>query len=105
MIRFALRQFRTQAAVAFGALAAIAIVLVITGPHLVHLYDTTVATCHAHQDCASVTSTFLTHERFLHIGSSTLLLVAPALIGIFWGHRSLPVSSKRGPSASRGPRA
>ena len=45
MTRFAWLQFRTQAAVAFGGLVAMAIILAITGPHLVHLYDTTVATC------------------------------------------------------------
>jgi hypothetical protein len=39
------RQFRTPAAVAFGLLIAIAITAALTGPHLLHLYDTTVANC------------------------------------------------------------
>jgi hypothetical protein len=43
MIRFTWVQFRTQAFLAGGALAIIAIVLAATGPHLAHLYDTMVA--------------------------------------------------------------
>jgi hypothetical protein len=41
------RQFRAQTVVAAGALAVLAVVFAITGPQLVHLYDTTVATCRA----------------------------------------------------------
>ena len=85
MIRFALRQFRTQAAVACGALAVIAVVLAISGPHLVHIYDTAVATCRTEGDCASATPAFLVRDRFVQIASATLLLVVPALIGSFWG--------------------
>ena len=42
MIWLSWRQFRTQAAVAFGLLAMVAVLLAITGPQLVHLYDTSV---------------------------------------------------------------
>jgi hypothetical protein len=37
MIRLTWRQFRTQALVALGALLVLAIVLLVTHPHLVHL--------------------------------------------------------------------
>ena len=37
MIRLALRQFRIQALLAVAALAVVAVVLAITGPHLVYL--------------------------------------------------------------------
>ena len=47
MIRFSWLQFRVQAVVAGGGLAIIAVVLAVTGPNLVHLYDTTVANCSA----------------------------------------------------------
>jgi hypothetical protein len=40
MIRFTWLQFRTQAAVAIGGLAVVAVVLAVAGPHLAHLYDT-----------------------------------------------------------------
>ena len=86
MIRLAWRQFRTQAAVAFAALAALAIVLAITGAHLAHLYDTSgIATCKAPSNCDALKSTFLSHDKLLHNLLGPLLLAVPALLGIFWG--------------------
>jgi hypothetical protein len=86
MIRLTLRQFRTQAAIAFGALALVAIVLGLTGPHLAHLYNTSgISTCGAHQDCQTVTDVFLRNYRFLQVGLNSALLVLPVLVGIFWG--------------------
>lgn len=85
MIRLCWRQFRTQAAIALAALVIIAIVLIITGTHLVHLYDTTVANCKAKGDCQTATSAFLNTDTLLQNGLSALLLVLPALLGIFWG--------------------
>ena len=55
MIRFTSLQFRIQAAIAVGVLVLVAIVVAITGPNLVHLYDTTVANCKAHGDCSYAT--------------------------------------------------
>jgi hypothetical protein len=78
------RQFRTQAAVVFGVLAAVAIVLAVTGPHLVHLYDTTVKPCASHDDCGTETGLFTAHDRLLQ-QLTQVVLVAPALIGMFWG--------------------
>jgi hypothetical protein len=78
------RQFRTQAVVVFGLLAAIAVALAVTGPHLVHLYDTTAKQCAAHGDCGVATEAFLKNDRLLQqLGQ--VVLAAPALIGIFWG--------------------
>jgi hypothetical protein len=85
MIRFTWRQFRTQALVVFGDLAVVAIVLAITGPHLVHLYNTTVATCGAHGDCSAADSAFLKNDRNLQIALEALVVVVPGIIGIFWG--------------------
>lgn len=84
MTRFAWLQFRMQAGVAFGALAVLAVVLGMTGPHIAHLYDTTVATCGAHNNCSSVIATFLSSYRLLQ-DLGNVVIVAPALIGIFWG--------------------
>lgn len=83
MIRLTWRQFRAQAAVALGALVVIAIVLGVTGPHLVHLYDTDVATCHA--NCSSAINAFLGLDHVLQVGLSPFALIAPVLVGIFWG--------------------
>jgi ABC-type transport system involved in multi-copper enzyme maturation permease subunit len=85
MIRFAWVQFRNQAAVVFGGLAVVAVILMITGPHLVHLYDTTVATCATHGDCSTASSAFLQNDRTLQILFDALVVVLPGIIGVFWG--------------------
>ncbi|HEX3839858.1 MAG TPA: hypothetical protein VHU85_03595 [Acidimicrobiales bacterium] len=85
MIRLTWRQFRVQAAVVFGGLAVVAVLLAVTGPHLVHLYDSTVATCQAHGDCSTVTNAFLANDSTLRTWLNILLIVIPGLIGIFWG--------------------
>jgi hypothetical protein len=85
MIRFAWVQARTQTAVAVAALAASAILAAITGPRLLHFYDTAVATCGSRDDCASVTTAFLASYRLMQVVLPPVLLVLPALIGAFWG--------------------
>jgi hypothetical protein len=85
MIRFAWVQARTQTAVAVAALAAAAILTAITGPRLLHFYDTVVATCGSRNDCASVTTAFLSSYRLMQVALPPVLLVLPALIGAFWG--------------------
>jgi hypothetical protein len=84
MIRLAWRQFRVQALVTFAVLAVIAIVLAVTGPQLVHFYDTTIKPCKEQGDCSLATKVFLSHYRALQ-DLGTVLVVAPALIGLFWG--------------------
>jgi len=73
MIRLTWRQFRAQALVALGALVVLAVVLAVTGPHLVHLA------------AGAGTTTFPGHYLFLHQALSFVVLAIPALIGIFWG--------------------
>ncbi len=93
MIWLTWRQFRTQAIVAGAALAALAIALAVTGPHLADLYGSSgLATCAAHGDCGSLASRFLaqvdasggTYSTLFVIASGVALL-APAVIGVFWG--------------------
>jgi hypothetical protein len=86
VIRLTWRQFRTQATVVFAALAALAIVLAITGSQLAHLYDTSgIPACKTHHDCSVLDAAFLRHDSFLRGVLGPLLLAAPALLGIFWG--------------------
>jgi ABC-type transport system involved in multi-copper enzyme maturation permease subunit len=85
VIRFASIQFRTQALVAAAGVAVLAVVLGVTGPHLVHVYDATVADCQAHGDCSLAGSGFLRTYRGLQIGLDVLVVVVPGLLGIFWG--------------------
>jgi len=86
MIRFAWRQFRVQAAVAVGALLVIAVVLAITGPYLVSVYDASVATCRANRGSSATCMNGVANTyHFLQGALDALVLVVPALIGIFWG--------------------
>ena len=84
MIRFSWLQFRVQAAVAGSALVVMAVAFVLIGPNLVHLYDTTVSTCSAHGNCSTATANFLSHDRLLQ-DFGNLVIVLPAIVGIFWG--------------------
>ncbi len=85
MIQLAWRQFRAQALVTYGLLAAIAVVLAVTGPRLVHYYDTNIVPCHLRDDCAVAHNAFLGQQHFLQATLGPLLLLLPALIGMFWG--------------------
>lgn len=85
MIRFAWLQARTQTLIAAAALAAAAVVAAVTGPRLLHFYDTQVLTCHVANDCTSVTTVFLAEYRWMQVFAPPMLLVLPALIGMFWG--------------------
>lgn len=72
MIRLAWRQFRAEAVVGLGALVVVAVVLAVTGPHLVDVYRTTPS---------QVTST----DQRLQTALFALLLIVPALVGVFFG--------------------
>lgn len=87
MIWLAWRQFRTQAAVVFGALAVLAVVVIVTGLQLRHWYDTSgIASCAAAGDCDAVTGAFTAHYRWLQIFFGIVLIeIFPAVIGVFWG--------------------
>jgi hypothetical protein len=85
------RQFRPQAIAAAAVLAVLAVVLLVSGLSLAHLYNTSgVAACLAQHDCESVASGFLRQARSgsydkLHGIAAAIVLLAPAIIGMFWG--------------------
>lgn len=85
MIRFTWRQFRNVAVGSIGALVVVAVILAITGPHLVHLYDTTIRNCEAQHDCSEVTQAFLQTDRSLYSWLGIIVIVVPGIIGVFWG--------------------
>jgi hypothetical protein len=86
MIRFTWLQFRTQAAVAIGVLVIAAIVLAVTGLHLAHVYDTTIAPCKQRSDCAAALSAFPPRsDSTLYSVWRTLVYAVPVLTGMFWG--------------------
>ncbi len=88
MIWLTWRQFRPQAIVAAAALAAVAIALAVTGPHLASLYTTNgLASCHA--DCGTKAASFINEVKgsateLIFYGTIFLLYAVPALIGMFW---------------------
>lgn len=85
MIRLAWRQFRLHAAIATGLLALVAVVVLLTRPSVVHFYETVVVPCASHHDCSTATNLFIKKDQFLQASLPDLVLVAPALIGVFWG--------------------
>ena len=86
MIRFTWMQFRFQALVALAGLAIVAVVLGLTGPSLVHLYDASgFTTCSAHGDCSTVTNGLLSHDRHSPRRSVPCCSSYPRIIGLFWG--------------------
>jgi hypothetical protein len=85
MIRFVWLQSRTQTVVAIAGVAIVAIVSAFTGPHLVHLFDTNVATCGTHGNCQSADNGLLENDHLLQGTLNSVVLLVPALIGIFWG--------------------
>jgi hypothetical protein len=85
------RQFRPQAVTAAAALAAFAVLLAITGPHLASLYAASgITSCHG-QNCGQVASNFLSRvsatsvEPVVYMLGIAGIVLAPAVIGIFWG--------------------
>jgi hypothetical protein len=101
MIWLTWRQFRAQAIAAAAALAAFAILLAVTASHMSSLYTSSgLASCHG-GDCAGLASQFLVNlssgQTFpllpdgsneyviLYFLSVLIILIAPAIIGVFWG--------------------
>jgi len=104
MIWLTWRQFRIQAITAAAVLAAFAILLAATGPHLASLYATSALPgCHG-DSCQNLAGYFiyqLTADGYqpLYLVSIALILLAPALIGIFWGAPLIARELETGTSA------
>jgi ABC-type transport system involved in multi-copper enzyme maturation permease subunit len=80
-----LRQFRAQALVATGFLALLAIYVVVTGPHISHVFDAYVRNCRPVNSCNPVTSIrYGKLTKFLP-EFDDLVTLTPALIGMFFG--------------------
>ncbi|MFI6422515.1 transporter [Streptomyces sp. NPDC050842] len=76
MIWLTWRQFRTQAAVLFAAVAAFAATLAVTGPHLADLYRTA---------GSSLVDRVSGSDQTLYYTGLLVVLAVPAVIGMFWG--------------------
>jgi len=84
MIWLALRQQRNQLLTAMALLVIVGVVLLVTGPNTLHLYDSTVAGCASHGDCPSALTNFKAKTKWAVVPED-LVMVVPALLGIFWG--------------------
>jgi ABC-type transport system involved in multi-copper enzyme maturation permease subunit len=85
MTWLAWRQLRTSALATLGALLALVVALAVTGPQLVHLYDTTVRPCRSIGDCSGAIASFANRYNVLQQLLTIVMQVAPALLGLFWG--------------------
>ncbi|WP_211282826.1 ABC transporter permease subunit [Amycolatopsis keratiniphila] len=86
MIWLTWRQFRLPAAAVFGALAALALVLAVTGPAISGEYATGIATCAGDTAaCDDFSERFLDDHQNTFLAVTALVLLLPALIGLFWG--------------------
>ncbi|HUC05716.1 MAG TPA: ABC transporter permease subunit [Acidimicrobiales bacterium] len=82
------RQARAQTAVALGGLVVLAVIFVMTGPHIVHAFRNLVASCASHdlQSCNDASANPVTSDyRNLQVVAQVLVLVVPALVAMFWG--------------------
>lgn len=85
MIWLTLRQFRTQAATGFAAIAVLAAVLAATGPGLSGSYASGKAACSAAGDCSTFTGQFFDDHQAVFLALIAVALILPALVGLFWG--------------------
>lgn len=84
MIWLTWRQFRAAAALMFAALAVLAAILALTGPGLAHDYATGIAAC-TQSGCSDFVRQFFNHHQGSFLAVTAVVLLLPALIGLFWG--------------------
>ncbi len=105
MIRLSLLQFRVQAAAGAAALAAFAILLAATGPHLASLYAASGLSGCQPASCEHLASNFLQQLYaagtywVLYLLGVMLILLTPAVIGLFWGAPLIARELETGTSA------
>ena len=106
MIRLTWLQFRAQALTAAAALAAFAVLLAATGPHLASMYSSYgLSSCHGTSaNCANLASYFTGTlgtgpYGVLYLISVGSILLAPAVIGLFWGAPLIARELETGTSA------
>jgi hypothetical protein len=80
------RQFRASAAMMAAALALLAAILALTGPGLADDYSAGIAGCATQGDgCSDFVQRFFDDNRNAFLAVTAVVLVLPALIGLFWG--------------------
>ena len=86
MIWLTWRQFRASAAMMAAALALLAAILALTGPGLADDYSAGIAGCATQGGgCSDFVQRFFDDHRNAFLAVTAVVLVLPALIGLFWG--------------------
>jgi ABC-type transport system involved in multi-copper enzyme maturation permease subunit len=85
MIWLTWRQFRAQAIAALIILAAAAIYFLISGSEMHHGYAADMASCTPLNNCGDMQNQFQRSYNAAFTLLQLLLIITPALIGIFWG--------------------
>jgi hypothetical protein len=85
VIRLALREFRTEGIIGLGLLIALGVVALVTGLHVAHVNDAFQTACSAARHCSPTTNPVLNVDNQLQHALPLIAMVAPALIGLFFG--------------------
>jgi hypothetical protein len=78
------RQHRNQAYFAAAALAALAVLLLITGRQMASQYQSALTSCTASHACSNLANTLVLGSSLMSL-LVTLTVVVPCLLGVFWG--------------------
>jgi len=85
VIRLALREFRTEGIVGLALLIVLGVLLLVTGIHVVNVNDAFQIACRKAHSCSSTPNPILTVDNPLQHALPLIAMVAPALIGLFFG--------------------
>ena len=85
MIWMTWRQFRAQAIVAVGALAVLAVYLVVTGLAIRDAYTKDFVSCRSTGGCHTTAAAFTSQYSVQLTIVAVVLIAVPGVIGIFWG--------------------
>ncbi|MGO8957813.1 MAG: hypothetical protein ACLQFR_10640 [Streptosporangiaceae bacterium] len=78
------RQHRAQAYLAAAALAALAVLLLVTGRQMASQYQSALTSCAASRTCGNLADTLILGTPVMSL-LVTLTVVVPCLLGVFWG--------------------
>jgi hypothetical protein len=84
MSGFASRQVLIQSVPAVAAVAIVAIIAAMTGPHLAQAYHAVLASC-GQGECGTALESLAGQDGGLRLWLGVLVVVFPALAGMFWG--------------------
>ncbi|MFI6815373.1 ABC transporter permease [Nonomuraea sp. NPDC050328] len=85
MIWLTWRQFRGSAALMGAVLTAVGLMLVLTGPGLADEYAAGIADCAVNGRCDRFYSAFFGRHDLAFLSVTLVVLLLPALVGLFWG--------------------